>query len=149
MTPLDGHRVDVLVTGAAGFVGEALVGRLLELGRRAVGVDLRAGYHPTVRMDVTDPAEVDDVFARYAPAKVVHAAAVVDERVPPATTRRVNVEGTRNVLDACVKALTVLFRPSLSQPEVVALMETLMICSVLQVIFQLASRLLVDMDDPS
>ncbi|HJL01652.1 MAG TPA: NAD-dependent epimerase/dehydratase family protein [Polyangiaceae bacterium LLY-WYZ-15_(1-7)] len=103
MTPLDGHRVDVLVTGAAGFVGEALVGRLLELGRRAVGVDLRAGYHPTVRMDVTDPAEVDDVFARYAPAKVVHAAAVVDERVPPATTRRVNVEGTRNVLEAALR----------------------------------------------
>lgn len=91
--------VDVLVTGAAGFVGEALMERLLGDGASVIGTDLHAGRFPTVRMDVTDPLEVAAVMERYPPRRVVHAAAIVDDRVPLAVHQKVNVEGTRNVLE--------------------------------------------------
>lgn len=91
---------DVLVTGAAGFVGEALLRRLASQGIDAVGTDLRAGFFPTIRMDITQADEVRGVFARVRPRLVVHAAAVVDDRVPAALHHRVNVEGTRHILEA-------------------------------------------------
>lgn len=92
--------VDVLVTGAAGFVGRALVSRLAALGLTVQGTDLVAGAVPTVHLDVTDGGEVFDVFERLAPRIVVHAAALVDVGVPQDRAQQVNVLGTENVLDA-------------------------------------------------
>lgn len=92
--------VDVMVTGAAGFVGSALVRRLLDDGLTVQGVDVRAGDAPTLRMDVTDGAHVLEVVQRLRPRRVVHAAAVVDDRGEPARFQAVNVAGTQNVLDA-------------------------------------------------
>ncbi len=94
--------VDVLITGSAGFVGEALALRLLSEGRTVAGVDLRAGAVPTRRMDVTDAAEVRAVIGGMRPSVVVHAAAIVDDRVPRARMFEVNVGGTEHVLAACV-----------------------------------------------
>ena len=94
------ERVDVLVTGSAGFVGSAVVERLVEMGLDVRGVDLRAGTRPTLHLDVTDGGEVMDVFKRLKPRKVVHAAAYVDDRGSPENFQRVNVGGTQNVLDA-------------------------------------------------
>jgi len=92
--------VDVLVTGAAGLLGQALTRRLLGAGASVQGVDVRAGELPTVRMDVTQGAEVLRVFERLRPRVVVHAATVLDDRAPDEEHRRVNVTGTQNVLDA-------------------------------------------------
>lgn len=94
------ERVDVLVTGSAGFVGAAVVERLIEAGLDVRGVDLRAGTRPTLHLDVTDGGEVMDVFKRLRPKKVVHAAAYVDDRGPAESFQRVNVGGTQNILDA-------------------------------------------------
>lgn len=90
----------MLVTGAAGHLGQALTRRLLAAGASVQGVDVRAGDVPTVRMDVTQGAEVLRVFERLRPRVVVHAAAVLDDRAPAEEHRRVNVTGTQNVLDA-------------------------------------------------
>jgi nucleoside-diphosphate-sugar epimerase len=90
----------VLVTGAAGFVGRALVKRLEALGLTVQGTDLVAGAAPTVHLDVTDGGEVFDVFERLAPRVVVHAAALVDVGAPQGRAQQVNVLGTENVLDA-------------------------------------------------
>ncbi|MEZ4252588.1 MAG: NAD-dependent epimerase/dehydratase family protein [Polyangiales bacterium] len=92
-------RPDVLVTGAAGFVGAALVARLGGEGRRVVGVDLRE-QGGIEHLDVTDARAVDAAIAHHRPKVVVHAAAIVDDRVPRDVTFAVNVSGTENVLAA-------------------------------------------------
>lgn len=101
-----------IVTGAAGFVGNVLVRELVARGE-AVRAVLRSGLRPRslagvdcerVAGDVLDPASLRAAFA--APegvdAIVVHAAGAVaiTERVPE-SVRAVNVDGTRNVVEAC------------------------------------------------
>ena len=95
----------ILVTGAAGMVGRALVQSLPEGDLTAT--DLAASGLPDGtpfrRMDVTgrDP---DRVIGAVRPDVVVHLASIV---TPPKGMSRaqafaVDVTGTRNVLDACV-----------------------------------------------
>jgi len=93
--------IDVLVTGSAGFVGSALTRRLEAEGLTVMGADLRAGPTPTVAVDITDRGAVREVFERFRPRKVVHTAAIVDDRGDPALYRAVNVRGTDHVVDAC------------------------------------------------
>ncbi|CUH67313.1 GDP-6-deoxy-D-mannose reductase [Thalassovita gelatinovora] len=96
----------ILITGGAGMVGRALADELPYAD--IVATDLARGSLPdAVRfrtMDVTgtDPARI---IAEEKPDVVVHLASIVTP--PPGMTRRdayaVDVTGTRNVLDACVK----------------------------------------------
>lgn len=100
MTSASSGPIDVLVTGSAGFIGAALVERFTAEGLTVQGVDLRAGDAPTIRMDVTDGAQVLGLFRRLQPRTVVHAAAIVDDRGAPGAFQRVNVGGTENILAA-------------------------------------------------
>lgn len=96
----------VLITGAAGMVGRALVGALP--AGEVVATDLARGALPEGvafrPMDVTgrDP---DEVIGEVRPEVVVHLASVV---TPPAGMSRaqafaVDVTGTRKVLAACAR----------------------------------------------
>lgn len=95
----------ILITGAAGMVGRALVAEMQ--GTDIVATDLSRGPLPeTVRfrtVDVTgkDPARVIEAEA---PEVVVHLASIVTP--PPGMARAaafaVDVTGTRNVLAACL-----------------------------------------------
>jgi UDP-glucose 4-epimerase len=109
---MSGTAPTVLVTGAFGNVGTSAVDRLLEAGFAVVTLDLgtrrnrfraRRRRHPALRNhwgDVTDPGQVRQGLS--GTDAVVHLAAVI----PPASDRdprraaRVNVEGTRVVVDA-------------------------------------------------
>jgi nucleoside-diphosphate-sugar epimerase len=86
----------IAVTGASGFIGAALCERLRNDGNDVIGVDV-AG-NPDRRADVSDPAAV--VSALAGADAIVHAAAIVAERGRMEDFVRVNVRGTRNVLDA-------------------------------------------------
>lgn len=86
----------IAVTGASGFIGTAVAERLRADGDTVIGVDL-AG-EPDRRADVADPAST--VAALAGADAIVHAAAIVAERGRMADFVRVNVGGTRNVLDA-------------------------------------------------
>jgi UDP-glucose 4-epimerase len=96
----------ILVTGAAGMVGRALIGALPM--EDLVATDLDRGVLPEGvafrRMDVTgdDP---EGVIGEVRPDVVVHLASIVSP--PPGMTREqafaVDVTGTRNVLDACIR----------------------------------------------
>jgi GDP-4-dehydro-6-deoxy-D-mannose reductase len=93
--------VRALVTGAGGFVGQALVAHLESAGDVVVGIDHASGP------DITDPAGVRDALARYRPDAVYHLAAVTHIGASwdaPLDVFRVNAEGTLNVLSACAAA---------------------------------------------
>jgi dihydroflavonol-4-reductase len=110
----------VLVTGGTGFVGTALVRQLLALGRE-VHVLARAGSDRSglaelgphwLDGDLLEPASLERAVARFAaraadlgrPAHVVHSAALISYLTRDAElARRVNVEGTRALVEACVR----------------------------------------------
>jgi GDP-4-dehydro-6-deoxy-D-mannose reductase len=87
--------VRVLVTGAAGFVGQHLVARLARAGCEVAATDRE--------LDVADGAAVAAALARLRPDAVVHLAAqssVALSRRDPALTYRVNYRGTLALLEA-------------------------------------------------
>ncbi len=104
----------VLVTGAGGYLGRQLVGRLADLKGQArpaciVAHDIRepqerlAGVAYEVA-DIRSPA-ISELIARHSIDCVVHLACIV---TPGKNSRRefeydVDVNGTRNVLQACVR----------------------------------------------
>jgi NADH dehydrogenase len=91
----------VLVTGGSGFVGRHLVRTLIRDGFdvRALARDNSAAPPGArlVRGDVTDPASLPAAIEGV--DAVVHLVAIIAERGPQ-TFDRVNVGGTRNVLEA-------------------------------------------------
>ncbi|WP_138424402.1 SDR family oxidoreductase [Maritimibacter alexandrii] len=94
----------ILVTGGAGMVGRALAQALPEV----IATDLARGDLPETqrfrRMDVTG-TDPDTVIGDERPEVVVHLASIVTP--PPGMTRQqafaVDVTGTRNVVDACIR----------------------------------------------
>jgi nucleoside-diphosphate-sugar epimerase len=99
-----------LVTGATGFIGSHVVRRLVSEGRavrclarptsdtsKLAGLDLEF-----VRGDLTDAAAVAGAAAGC--DVVVHCGALVSDWAAVEEIRRINVGGTRNVLDAALAA---------------------------------------------
>ena len=87
----------VLVTGAAGQLGQDLMDELARRGFDAVGIDREEA-------DITDAAQVDHAIAKIRPDAVIHAAAYT--AVDKAESDRdlcyaINVTGTENVARAC------------------------------------------------
>lgn len=96
----------VAVTGAAGFVGSRLVSALTAAGvRRIVGLDVRDPVRlaPGLEHHLVDVAGRELESMLRGVDAVVHLAAVVDPIVDDALMARVNVEGTRRVLDAATR----------------------------------------------
>lgn len=100
-----------LVTGSTGFVGANLAFALVERGIEAVGLRRRSSPQDAVKgLDI--PFATGDVLIPESlpPAMkgidwLFHVAAIADYwRVPPEMVYRVNVEGTRNVLEAARQA---------------------------------------------
>ncbi|MBN8431940.1 SDR family oxidoreductase [Microbulbifer salipaludis] len=94
----------VLITGAAGYVGGQL-GSLLSGQMPVVGVDIqhKDTPFPLFVMDICDDALVELMRAERI-THVVHLASVVSPGRDRAREYRIDVEGTRNVLDACIAA---------------------------------------------
>jgi UDP-glucose 4-epimerase len=105
----------VIVTGGSGFLGTSVVAGLAGAGHDVTSADLRVpdgGFEtqPTrgsvshVSMDVRDPARVNEVVHEWRPEVVVHLASIVTPGKGSSREleRAVDVDGTRNVLDACL-----------------------------------------------
>ena len=99
----------VMVTGATGFLGRRVVQALLDRGKDVRCLVRSPGAEAMFDLDrvdvhygsVTDPASLRAAF--YDLEEVVHLVAVIQER-GGATFVRINVEGTRNVLEAAKDA---------------------------------------------
>ncbi len=97
-----------LITGSAGEIGHALIGRLAAAGRPVVTLDLNPlapELAKVVRKEFTgsilDAELLDRVHAEYEVDCVFHLAALLSTRseFSPALAHRVNVEGTLNLLE--------------------------------------------------
>ncbi len=112
----------ILVTGAAGFIGSAVVLQLLQSGYSVIGVDNHNDYydphlkdarvdrhilHPKythLRIDITDVAALANAFSTYVPQKVIALAAQAGVRYSlenPVAYIQSNIVGFANVLEAC------------------------------------------------
>jgi UDP-glucuronate 4-epimerase len=112
----------VLLTGAAGFIGNHVALRLLARGDEVVGVDNMNAYYDVglkesrlhridpalpfrhVRMDVADRAGIAELFASAKPQRVVHLAAQAGVRyslVNPHAYVDSNLVGFMNILEGC------------------------------------------------
>jgi NADH dehydrogenase len=96
----------ILITGASGFLGRHLVKRARAQGRavralvRRPTPDLDLPADSIYQGDVTDPSTLAGAVAGV--EAVIHAAATTSETAPDeALSRKTNVEGTRNLIEAC------------------------------------------------
>ena len=89
----------IIVTGSKGQLGSDVVTRLCEIGAEAVEADLP-------ELDITDPEAVEGFISQSNADGVIHCAAFTN--VDAAETerelcRKINVDGTRNIAQACRK----------------------------------------------
>lgn len=104
----------VLVTGGAGFIGSHIVDRAVELGYRTVIIDnlstgKREHINPQARFYQEDirSAELKRILEHERPDVVIHHAAQIDVQhsiADPGEDAAINISGTVNLLEACVKA---------------------------------------------
>ncbi|HEY8132378.1 MAG TPA: NAD-dependent epimerase [Thermoanaerobaculia bacterium] len=112
----------ILVTGAAGFIGYHVCKRLLERGKRVVGLDnLNPYYDPKLKearlaqlrkfhdftfahVDIADTDSMQELFGEYRPLRVVNLAAQAGVRYSvtnPYAYIDSNILGFQNVLEGC------------------------------------------------
>ena len=108
----------ILVIGGCGFLGHNIVQQLLssQFSASISVLDLHTTRNrfPNVSYydaDITSPSAVTDVYEKVQPQTIIHTASptVVAANPQPALYKKVNVDGTRNLLDrageiGCVKA---------------------------------------------
>ena len=114
--------MELLITGAAGFIGFHLSKKLLEEGFQVIGIDnLNSYYDPGLKkarleilgshnnfcfhkVDLKDKTEVDSIFETYKPTHVINLAAQAGVRYSienPYAYVDSNLIGFMNILEAC------------------------------------------------
>ncbi len=97
----------VLVTGISGKLGRLVTHRLLACGHEVIGIDRRPWSHPPSGVEVVQAdirkRNAEDVFRRFRPDGVVHMATVTHLIDKSPERYRINLQGTRAVVDACAE----------------------------------------------
>jgi nucleoside-diphosphate-sugar epimerase len=102
----------VLITGASGEIGHALIERLTRSSRPVITLDLNplpTHVAPMVRKEfagsILDNQLLDRILAEYEVDRIFHLAALLSTRseFSPALAHKVNVEGTLNLLEFAQK----------------------------------------------
>jgi dTDP-4-dehydrorhamnose reductase len=95
----------LLITGASGLYGSKLAKMALEQGLKVYSSDIQNLNAPGnfVKMDITNKAQVEEVFQSVKPDVVVHAASLTDVdkcELNKDLAWKINVEGTKNINQA-------------------------------------------------
>lgn len=99
----------VFVTGGSGFVGKALIRKLVESGNR-VKVLLRSTSrfeieHPLIEWIIGDIRDIKSFESSLVDVDTIyHCAGVVTDWAPRKLYEEVHIDGTRNILDAAIAA---------------------------------------------
>ncbi|KGG02869.1 putative nucleotide sugar epimerase [Prochlorococcus marinus str. MIT 9321] len=117
--------INIVVTGAAGFIGAAFVERLLSEGIRVIGIDNLNNYYNILlkqkriekienkdtrnlwkfaKVDLKDKKKINEIFEKYNPQVVVNLAAQAGVRYSidnPISCIESNLLGFVNILEAC------------------------------------------------
>lgn len=119
---MQGYNMKILVTGAAGFIGNHLAIRLLERGDEVIGIDNLNDYYDVnlkmdrlarlqdyekfvdERIDLSDRSGIEALFKKHRPQKVVNLAAQAGVRYSienPHAYIDSNIVGFINILEGC------------------------------------------------
>jgi nucleoside-diphosphate-sugar epimerase len=104
---LDMQRKDILITGAAGFIGRDLC-KNLSTDKSVIAVDSKEGSFKSNNtawelVDLTDFHSVNTICRKYSPGGVIHCAAIAHQKIGTVdsdTYMRVNSEATENLAKA-------------------------------------------------
>ncbi len=96
----------ILITGASGLLGDSLM-ELLSKTEETIGTYFKNQAGNNLHfLDITSKEEVDSFFERTLPELVIHTASIVDVdfcEENKEAARLTNIEGTRNIINACKK----------------------------------------------
>jgi len=99
----------ILVTGGAGIVGNELIKQLLDTGEKIVAIKHSTPIsicHPSleiVQCDILDVTSLEEIMSRI--THVFHSAALVSyDPKDKQQLLKVNIEGTANIVNACINA---------------------------------------------
>lgn len=95
-----------LITGSRGFVGAALMRRLLDNGHHVSGFSRQAGDN-SLQGDLLDPASIRAALTTFRPDVVYNLAAETDLKGPPRNGYAANTTGVANLLEAVAEAPSV------------------------------------------
>jgi len=91
----------IVVTGGTGFLGKRLCRKLQQNGHTIFSYDITDGF------DILDTEKLKNVFDNFKPDTIIHLAACADLNIfreKPEISHKINVIGTRNILDQCQKS---------------------------------------------
>lgn len=107
----------IFVTGVGGQLGHDIMNELHKRGHEGVGSDLAPAYSgiadgsavttmPYMPLDITDKSAVERVISEIRPEAVIHCAGwtavdAAEDAEKQAMVRRINVDGTQYIADAC------------------------------------------------
>lgn len=103
----------VFVTGVGGQLGYDVMNELAKRGHEVIGSDIQPREkitlpYPYMQMDITDAQAVSNVISEISPDAVIHCAAwtavdAAEEEANKAKVFAINVDGTKNITEACKK----------------------------------------------
>jgi nucleoside-diphosphate-sugar epimerase len=95
----------ILVTGAAGYVGQEVVKQLVKLGKDVVSLDCTraSDLTPCIEADLTEAAGLEDALKGATFDTIMHIASLPGDTGDPQQMLRVNVQGCLNMLEVARK----------------------------------------------
>ena len=90
----------IIITGGTGFLGKRLCRQLQSNSHNILSYDIVDGY------DILNVDQLEQTFIDFKPDSIIHLAACADLNIfhkKPEISHRINVIGTRNILNLCEK----------------------------------------------